>query len=117
MFEEEFTIILKQSIKYNQLERYFAATQGEVENAATHYDLYPDMERIIEDRDSPGGIKLSHAQRRMLMVLVALWEGDEADRVFGEGIGSIPTMIHAMDRQNRELLADLILTYPGWGRI
>ncbi|MCG8491289.1 MAG: hypothetical protein MI743_06715 [Sneathiellales bacterium] len=115
MQQEEFTKILKEAINYNQLERYFLSETGDIESAQSHYELRPDLESVEKDKASDGGIKLSHAQRRMLIVLVALWDGRHADRVFEEGMGSLARTIHSMDRENRELFADLIVTYPGWG--
>ncbi|WP_169546283.1 hypothetical protein [Sneathiella aquimaris] len=115
MSEEEFTIIVKEAINYNQLNRYFLSKTGKIDTAKDHFDLTPDLESIRADKASDGGLKLSHAQRRMLILLVALWDGRYADDIFNEGIGSLGKMIHSMDRGNRELFADLIVTYPGWG--
>ncbi|MBL4906448.1 MAG: hypothetical protein JKX94_03275 [Sneathiella sp.] len=116
MFDEEFTKIVKEAINYNELNRYFLPTDEKFEAIDSHFELQPNISAIESDKASSGGLKLSHAQRRMLILLVALWEGNEADRIFSEGIGSISKMIHSMDRDNRELFADLILTYPGWGQ-
>jgi hypothetical protein len=116
MLSSEFTKIVKEAILYNQLERYFSPSGEKLELVETHYDLCPNVFEIEKDKNSDGGLKLSHAQRRMLIFLVALWEGREADRIFNEGIGTVSKLIHSMDRDNRELLADLIITYPGWGR-
>jgi hypothetical protein len=113
--EQEFTDALKEAIRYNQLERYFTADACPVEDVDNHYDLAPDVPAIKKDQADRGGLKLSHAQRRMLTVLVALWEGNMANQLFEEGIGSLSSIIQSMDRNNRELLAELILTYPGWG--
>ena len=113
--EPAFTEVLKEAIRYNQLERYFRANSGQIEDAESHYDLAPDIEAIKLDQADSGGLKLSHAQRRMLMTLVALWEGATADQLFEEGLGSLSRIIQSMDRNNRELLAELTLTYPGWG--
>lgn len=117
MFETDFTKIVREAIVYNQLERYFSPKGDELENIQSHFDLVPDIDEIEKDKASSGGLKLSHAQRRMLMLLIALWEGNEADRIFAEGLGSIAKLIHSMDANNRELTADLIITYPGWGKI
>jgi hypothetical protein len=113
--EQAFTALVKEAIRYNQLERYFRAVTGSIENASSHYDLTPNVDAITRDQADSGGLKLSHAQRRMLMTLVALWEGTTADRLFDEGLGSLSRIIQSMDRNNRELMAELILTYPGWG--
>ncbi len=115
MDDHAFTSILKDVIRYNQLERYFISNTGSLEAAASHYELMPNVEAIRQDQADSGGLKLSHAQRRMLMILVALWQGHKADELFGEGLGSIPRIIQSMDRNNREMLGDLILAYPGWG--
>ena len=116
MFEADFTKIVREAIVYNQLERYFSPKGDKMESVESHFDIQPDIPEIEKDKASAGGLKLSHAQRRMLMLLVALWEGNEADRVFSEGLGSISKLIHSMDANNRELTADLIITYPGWGK-
>ncbi|WP_025899992.1 hypothetical protein [Sneathiella glossodoripedis] len=115
MHEEDFTETLKAAITYNQLERYFTPKDSDLDRLTNHFEIAPDIKEIEKDRDSAGGLKLSHAQRRMLILLVALWNGREADRIFAEGIGSFPKLLHSMDRNNRELVADLIITYPGWG--
>jgi len=115
LLEEEFTKIVKEAINYNQLNRYFLPSGPQLEALNSHYDLKPDLSSIENDMASDGGLKLSHAQRRMLILLVSLWDGRHADRLFAEGIGSIAKMIHSMDRDNRELVADLVITYPGWG--
>lgn len=112
--EQAFTEIVQQAIAYNQLERYFAASKDSPQNAGSHYDLEPNIAEIKTDQASVGGLKLSHAQRRMLMVLVALWDGRSADETFGESLGSLPKIVQSMDKKNRELLGDLIMTYPGW---
>lgn len=116
MFDEEFTKIVKEAITYNQLNRYFSPPTEKFDAVKNHFDLQPIISGIESDIASAGGLKLSHAQRRMLILLISLWEGSEADRIFAEGIGSIGKMIHSMDRTNRELVADLVITYPGWGR-
>lgn len=113
--EQTFTSLVKDAILYNQLERYFKASSGPIEDVSSHYDLSPDINAITQDQADSGGLKLSHAQRRMLMTLVALWEGATADQIFDEGLGSLSRIIQSMDRNNRELLAELILAYPGWG--
>ena len=117
MVETDFTKIVQEAILYNQLERYFSPKGEAFERLESHFELSPDVSEIENDLASAGGLKLSHAQRRMLMLLVALWEGNEADRIFSEGLGSLGKLIHSMDRDNRELTADLIVTYPGWGKI
>ncbi|WP_288904018.1 hypothetical protein [uncultured Sneathiella sp.] len=113
--EQAFTALLKDAIRYNQLERYFKVSSGSIEEIASHYDLAPDIDAIKRDLSDSGGLKLSHAQRRMLMTLVALFDGYTADDLFEEGLGSLSRIIQSMDRNNRELMADLILSYPGWG--
>ena len=114
--ETAFLERLKAAIRYNQLERYFTAETGDIQNVPRHYDLKPALNVIREDQADSGGLKLSHAQRRMLMILVALWEGHIADELFGESLGSLSRVIQSMDRNNRELLGELIVTYPGWGQ-
>lgn len=114
MSEIDFTTVVKEAITYNQLERYFTPKDNDFDKLTNHFDLKPNIEEIEKDKESAGGLKLSHAQRRMLILLVALWDGPAADRVFGEGIGSIGRLLHSMDRNNREIVADLIVTYPGW---
>jgi hypothetical protein len=111
----QFTKILLETISYNQLERYFSGPEGTLTDIVDHYTLVPDIEAIRTDMASDGGLKLSHAQRRMLVVLVALWEGRIADDVFKDGIGSLPKIIQSMDRNNRELFAELVVLFPGWG--
>lgn len=115
MDQQEFTKIVKEAIKYNQLEKYFFVNNGIIEEIDNHRDLSPDMPAIERDKSSAGGIKLSHAQRRMLVLLVALWDERQANRVFDGGIGSLGRMVQSMDATNREIFADLIITYPGWG--
>jgi len=115
MTNDDFTQLAKEAILYNQLERYFTPKGDGFDKLNNHFDLQPDLEAIKSDKESAGGLKLSHAQRRMLMLLVALWNGREADLVFNEGFGSISKLIHSMDRNNRELVAELVVTYPGWG--
>lgn len=117
MVETDFTKIVQEAILYNQLERYFSPKGEEFDKIESHFELAPDTDEIEKDIASAGGLKLSHAQRRMLMLLVALWEGNEADRIFSEGLGTLGKLIHSMDRNNRELAADLIVTYPGWGKV
>lgn len=113
--EQEFTIIIKEAIKYNQLEKYFRARSGAVQDVSDHFDLSPDTDAIERDKSSAGGLKLSHAQRRMLILLTALWDERQANRIFADGAGSLGTMIQSMDPTNRDLFADLVVTYPGWG--
>ncbi|USG60763.1 hypothetical protein NBZ79_16515 [Sneathiella marina] len=115
MNAKEFTKLVKESITYNQLERYFLVDQGNLESLNDHFTLRPDIDAIEEDMASAGGLKLSHAQRRMLVVLVALWDGRVADKVFSNGMGDLPKVIQSMDRNNRELFAELVVSYPGWG--
>lgn len=115
MPEQEFTIIIKETIKYNQLEKYFTARSGSIEDVTDHFDLSPDVGAITADKSSPGGLKLSHAQRRMLVLLTALWDERQANRIFSDGVGSLGPMIQSMDPTNRDLFADLVVTYPGWG--
>ena len=116
MFNEDFTKLVKEAILYNQLERYFSPKGDTFDKLNNHFELQPNVIEIENDKKSAGGLKLSHAQRRMLMLLVALWDGQEADRIFGEGLGSLGKLIHSMDANNRDLVADLVVTYPGWGR-
>lgn len=115
MDEDRFLTLLKEAIAYNQLARYFAGGAPRVEAAASLADLRPDIIAIDSDLKDPGGLKLSHAQRRMLTVVVALWDGGAADRLFGQGLGSLAHILQSMDRRNRKLLSEIILTYPGWG--
>jgi hypothetical protein len=111
----EFTETLIEAITYNQLERYFVLPEGPLANVENHFDLRPEVDAIRQDMASAGGLKLSHAQRRMLTVLVSLWDGRTADSLFEEGLGSLASIVQSMDRTNRELLADIIVTFPGWG--
>ena len=113
--EQRFLALLQDTIRYNQLERYFDGGPGRVETVETPYDLIPDVAAIRADMADPGGLKLSHAQRRMLMVLVALWDGGTADRLFEEGLGRLSRIIMSMDKTNRARLAEIITIYPGWG--
>ncbi len=115
MQTREFTETLIEAITYNQLERYFLLPEGPLVDIESHFDVRPAVETIREDMASAGGLKLSHAQRRMLTVLVSLWDGRTADDLFEEGLGSLPSIVQSMDRTNRELLADIIVTFPGWG--
>lgn len=115
MPEQQFLTLLKDAIRYNQLERYFEGGKERVESSETPEDLRPDLAAIAADLKDPGGLKLSHAQRRMLTVLVALWDGAAADRLFGEGLGSLSRIIMSMDKANRKRLADILTAYPGWG--
>jgi hypothetical protein len=115
LLEEDFTTTVKEAITYNQLERYFNPKDTDLHKLINHFEISPDVAEIEKDKNSDGGLKLSHAQRRMLIMLMALWDGREADRIFAEGIGSLAKLIYSMDRNNRELVADLIVTYPGWG--
>lgn len=110
-----FTKLVIESITYNQLERYFLTDQGNLEMLEDHFALRPDIDAINKDMASDGGLKLSHAQRRMLVVLVALWDGRIADEVFSNGMGDLAKVIQSMDRNNRELFAELVVSYPGWG--
>ncbi|WP_373088764.1 hypothetical protein [Sneathiella sp.] len=114
MPERNFAILVKEVITYNQLEQYFTGMDA-VAEINSHYDLQPDIETIERDFKSAGGLKLSHAQRRMLTVLVSLWNDRVADSIFNESLGSLAKTVQSMDRNNRELLAELIVTYPGWG--
>jgi len=116
VFNEDFTKLVKEAILYNQLERYFSPKGDAFDKLNNHFELQPCVKDIENDKKSAGGLKLSHAQRRMLIFLVALWDGQEADRIFNEGIGSLGKLIHSMDANNRDLVADLVVTYPGWGR-
>ena len=115
MSEVEFTNLVKEAITYNQLERYFTPKDTDLDRLTNHFEIAPDIKEIEKDKQSDGGLKLSHAQRRMLILLIALWDGRQADRIFQEGIGSLAKLIHSMDRNNRELVAELIVSYPGWG--
>jgi hypothetical protein len=115
MDETDFLDALKQAIEGCELNRYFNIPEAGLGVVDSHYDLIPDLAAIAEDRDSPGGIKGSHAQRRMLLVLVTLWDAGQAQRLFGEEFAVLPKVIHAMDKQNRGILAELIYNYPGWG--
>jgi hypothetical protein len=112
---QEFTKLVKESITYNQLERYFVSGKIDLMDMEDHFDLQPNIGAIKDDMASKGGLKLSHAQRRMLVVLVALWNGRVADEVFSSGMEDLAKIIQSMDRNNRELFAELIVTYPGWG--
>lgn len=110
-----FTKLVKESIAYNQLERYFLTDHGNLESLEDHFILRPNINAIEADKKSDGGLKLSHAQRRMLVVLVALWDGRIADETFSSSMGDLAKVIQSMDRNNRELFAELVVSYPGWG--
>ena len=110
-----FTKLVKESIAYNQLERYFLVETGTLEDLEDHFTLRPDITSLEADMASNGGLKLSHAQRRMLVVLVALWNGRIADETFSSSMGDLAKVIQSMDRNNRELFAELVVSYPGWG--
>ena len=115
MDEAEFLAALKQAIVNCELARYFNIPDAGLDTVDSHYDLAPDLGAIAADRDSPGGIKGSHAQRRMLLVLVTLWHAGQAQELFGEDFAVLPRVIQSMDNENRGLLAELIYSYPGWG--
>jgi hypothetical protein len=115
MNEAEFLVALKAAIETCELNRYFNIPDSGLDGVNSHYDLAPDLAAIAADRDSPGGIKGSHAQRNMLLVLCTLWDAGPAQQVFGEDFTVLPRIVHSMDKQNRGLLAELIYTYPGWG--
>lgn len=114
MDEAAFTEALIAAIRNAELERYTLLPDGGLDAAASHYEIGFDIDAIRRDRDSPGGIKASHAQRRMLMLLVALWRPMAAEDLFDEGLSALPRGIMAMDARNRAILAELIEHYPGW---
>jgi hypothetical protein len=114
MDETAFTEALIAALRNAELERYCVLPEAGLAAVSSHLQVGFDVEAIRRDRASPGGIKGSHAQRRMLMLLVALWRPGAADELFGEGLSALPRAIMAMDRRNRAILAELIETYPGW---
>ena len=114
MEEAEFLSALQAAIEKCQLARYFRVPGGELAALENHYDVVPDLAAIHRDMESPGGIKGSHAQRRMLLILVTLWDPVRAQALFGEDFAVLPAALMAMDRENRGILAELIYTYPGW---
>ena len=72
------------------------------------------MAAVTEDLASPGGLKASHGQRRMLQILAVLWNGRRADEIFQLPLSALVPSIMAMDRENREILSELLYSYPGW---
>ncbi len=115
MDERAFLETLKDAIEICELSRYFKSSTGDINAADSHYDIQPDLDAIAADIKSPGGIKGSHAQRRMLLVLVTLWQPARAQALFGEEFAALQHVVMAMDKRNRGLLAELLYTYPGWG--
>ncbi len=114
MDEAEFLSALKAAIENCQIARYFQVPGDDLAALESHYDLAPDLAAIRQDLQSPGGIKGSHAQRRMLLILVTLWDPLQAQALFGEDFAILPTAVMAMDLENRGIFAELIYTYPGW---
>lgn len=114
MDEAAFTEALVAALRNAELERYCLLPDGGLEAVTSHYEIGFDVDEIRRDRDSPGGIKASHAQRRMLMLLLAFWRPDVADDLFDDGLSALPRAVMAMDARNRALLAELIESYPGW---
>lgn len=114
MDEKAFTEAVVEAIRNAELERYFVLPEGGISEVASHYEIELDVEAVRRDLASPGGLKASHAQRRMLMLLAALWRPRVADELFGESLGSLADAVMAMDRVNRGILAELLYAYPGW---
>ncbi len=115
MDEDAFLDALKTAIEACELNRYFNIPAGGLALVDNHYTLIPNIEAIGEDMASPGGIKGSHAQRRMLLVLVTLWDSGQAQQLFGQDFAILPKVVMSMDARNRGILAELLYTYPGWG--
>lgn len=114
MNEVAFTEAVIAAIGNAELERYACLPEGGLDAVRSHHEIGFDVDAIRRDMNSTGGIKASHAQRRMLMLLVALWRPMTADELFDEGLSVLSRAIMAMDSRNRAILAELIETYPGW---
>lgn len=114
MDEAAFTEALIAGIRNAELERYCLLPDGGLEAVTSHLQVGFDVEAIRRDKASPGGIKASHAQRRMLSLLIALWRPGVVDTLFDDGLAALPRAVMAMDARNRAILAELIESYPGW---
>jgi len=114
MDEIGFLEAVKAAIETCELERYFLPSGMALAALESHYSLAPDLAAIRTDIESPGGIKGSHGQRRMLLVLVTLWNSKKAQDLFDEEFAVLPTVVMSMDGRNRGILAELLYTYPGW---
>jgi hypothetical protein len=114
MDAQEFTRAVVAAIENAELARYFILPDGGLPAVTSHLQIDLNVEAVRADLASPGGLKASHAQRRMLMVLAALWRPRQADDLFGESLGNLAHAIMAMDRYNREILAALVESFPGW---
>lgn len=114
MDEAEFTRALVAALRNAELERYCTFPDGGPDAVTSHLQVGFDVEAIRRDRASAGGIKASNAQRRMLVLLVALWRPSMAGELFGVGLEALPQAIMTMDRRNRAILSALVETYPGW---
>lgn len=114
MDETAFTEAVVAAIGNAEIARYFVLPDGGLD-AVTRFDqIDVDAAAIRRDLASAGGLKASHAQRRMLLILVALCRPALAAELFAEGFEVLPRAIMAMDRRNRGLVCELILNYPGW---
>lgn len=114
MDEAAFTDAVVAAIRNAELVRYTTLPDGGLDAVKSHYEIGFDIEAIRRDRDGPGGIKASNAQRRMLTLLVALWRPYVAEDLFEDGLSALPRAVMAMDARNRAILAELIEHYPGW---
>ena len=115
MDQDGFLETLKRAISRCQLERYITAACGDYRQAEDHWQIAVNIEEIRRDQASPGGIKGSHGQRRMLQVLTTLWNPRAADELFDQPFSALVPVVMSMDRENREILAELLYCYPGWG--
>ena len=114
MDEKAFTETVVAAIRNAEIARYFTLPDGGLDAVNEHFQIDVDADAIREDMASPGGLKASHAQRRMLLILVTLCRPALGDELFGEPFGMLPRAVMAMDARNRGLFAELIFSYPGW---
>lgn len=114
MDEAAFTQAVVAAIRNAEIARYFRLPAGGLDAVSRHDEIDLDGEAIRRDLAAPGGLKASHAQRRMLLILASLCRPALADELFGERFGALPRAVMAMDRRNRGLVAELIFNYPGW---
>ena len=114
MDEMVFLEALKRAVERCQLEPYILPVGAELAAVESHWDISLNVAAVKADMASPGGLKLSHAQRRMLQVVATLWNSRSADELFGLPFSELVPVVMSMDRENREILAELLYSYPGW---
>lgn len=114
MDEGRFTEAVVAAIRNAEIAGYFVLPGGSLDTVNEHFQIDVDAAAIRADLASPGGLKASHAQRRMLMILVTLCRPGLAQDLFGEDFSMLPRAVMAMDARNRGLFAELIFSYPGW---